>query len=1329
MIEQPADHSARTEQTASKRSLLEDGIHNAVGFFLGDDAPAKQPGKTNLREEVEHYSAEVLKTAPLFLPAVGRLWAVAGYGGSALLQGLDQVHSGDSSERQAADFALGFAKGALTKGTFELLGKADFGALNKAVDWGVWPKALGGAPLELTGKAFSFGLSNRLLDTSLTSQTWLDQSGRFDVAKGLHTTAGDMVRPSALLTDVAVFAGSPILLKGANVAFRGALDRSPLAQTIGTGSSFGLLSGSLSETQRQYNEDAHFDLGKIAMRGFLQAGATGLGATAGGFRANYLAFHPSLEAGETKTDVKPVEARQSRVPDSSPSRSAEPAWKAAGLFADAIGELAHANLRDASVPEPASIAPMPTNATPAELLGIKAVERSGTHMDTSEGALFGAKQYRTEDGMEFWQLADGRILHQTVKERKSKDKNSPDEKFENPTFHIWVPNASEDRYSSGKLEPFKRTVETPDGRTEREDILHLSLDERHGIHRDIDGAPNYPYSRLNLFDSKKHAPAVDRETMDRLQMVAPNAEKDWQSATRILPTETGDLFESSKIHSWQKVPGEPRLNGKPSEWVQFGEQPGRIYRILTQEQAVQLADLKEQLASGAVNREAYNEGLRNLSSEAVSVLVPESYAQRLDALRDLRRIATLSPNMVPEIAEDILKARRELFTSPYRDRLLPEQMGQYLEPLPDRSRLGELYMLDGSGKQYSFGVPAADAVESLRRVRIFAGADSATNPVREILKHEWTHLVQDRSDDLFHLYNAARRLDGFLGREYAKENDHEHWAVNLGEMFLDADSELFLSLAHAAPIKTVVLADAMSRVLDKTPVGQGSADVEELKARLDYVKQVIEPIAKQKLMSNMQSKLPGSVARVADVIASFSSKPWGQQLLDRLFDKSKLIQGIDKSSSEKTDAGQFDWQFEARRLMRLEMLRNLDPSAFAAREPDYNRTLITTAALTRAFMLTGDHPDNLAVRKFGASLAESTSLRNLFADLYPTSELVRASLNTKDEAAAKQAFGLITSGAPNGEAGRAALEMLQHKGPARLDAAEFLMGDKQLFYMRKGAESLSKLVDKRVPEFVSPEFTKYLSDGIDKALDLTFDPVRVVRTLHRGLLLEKILQVNPSLDEGMKERLAHLNNVKLRARDWVAGGLKTSPFLGAGSEVPVVMDMLDGISRSDDKSVVALAKELAPRMVLEQALRTVTVNDPRLLDVAIRLYGSEMNPLVLQLATSDGLFRDAAVRHGVGSSNLELLKQIKPVIDQFPNWGDEKLRLALIDDCTRRVRSAVERPDLKGKLRERMALRVDMLKELSKPMRMDLYAQPMDELSDLIELAERRLKETAPAQI
>ncbi|HEY9789080.1 MAG TPA: hypothetical protein V6D22_01690 [Candidatus Obscuribacterales bacterium] len=1322
MIEQPADsdYSARSEQAASKRSWLEDGIHDAVGLIVGDDRTATKPGQSNLRTEVEHYSAEVLKTAPLFLPAIGRLWAVAGYGGSAILQGLDQVHTGDTASRQAADFALGCAKGALTKGTFEVLGKADFGALNKAVDWGVWPKALGGKPLELTGKAFSFGVSNRLLDTSLSSQTWLDQSGNIDVARGLRKTTSDMVRPSALLTDVAVFAGSPILLKGANLALRGALDRSLLAQTIGTGSSFGLLSGSLFEAQRQYNEDGHFDAGKIAWRGFLQAGATGLGATAGGLRANYLAS--SQSAVEKESGVAKDKANDPQL-SSGAIRSVGAAWMGAGLFADGADALNQANVRHSTAAEPAAVMPALQNATPAELLGVQVAEHAAAHMDASEGALSGAKQYRTDSGLEFWQLADGRILSQTTEPVPG------EKKYDNATLNIWIPQASEERFASGRLQPFSQTVINADGdTTQQESMRHLRLDERHGLYRDIDGAPYYWYTRTNLFDSTQYVPDVDKATIDRLHIVAPNAEKDWQSERRILPLENGELFERRNIHRWQKVPAEPLLNGKPSQRVKLDEEPGRVYHILTQEQTVSLADLKEQMAAGAIDREMYNAGLRKLSSEGVAIAVPETYALRLDALRELRRVATLSPTMVPEMADDILKARRELFTSPYRDRLLPEQMGQYLESLPDRSKVGALYLLDGSSKQYTFSGAVADAREDLRRVRIFGGADSATDQVGTILKHEWTHLVEDGNRSLFGLYNAARRIDDFSARDYANKDTHEHWAVNFGEMFLDADSEMFLTLAHAAPIKTVILADVLSRAMKNVPRGQGTSDADVLNARLNYVNQVIEPIAKEKLNNSTGSKYPNYVAQAADVVASFSSNSDGRQLLDRLFDKKKLVHSIDTGVSEKSEAGQFDWALEARKLMRLEMLRHVDPAAFSARQSEYNAALSTTSAVTRAFMLTADHPDNVAVRQFGESLAKSNSLRGLFGQLFPTMDLVRAALNTKDETAARQAFSLITGAAPNAEAASAALQLLNTKSPARLDAAKFLMDDKQLYYMRKGADAISKLMEKDA-EFASPDFAKYLSDRIDKGLDLSFDAPRVVRILHRGQLLEQIVNHNPSLlDEPMKERLAHLNNVKLRTRDWIAAALKPSFFLGVGSDVPVVMNMLDGLSRSEDKSTLALARELAPRMVLEQALRTTAVQDPRLLDVAYRLYGADMNPLVLQLASSAGPLRDVAVKHGVDATNLELLKQMKPIMGEFSNWGNERLRLDLVDRLSRRIGWAANRTDLNGQLRERMGLRLDLLKELIKPMRMDVFGQSLEQLSSFIESAQKRLEETAPAE-
>jgi hypothetical protein len=1330
---QPDSAPVSGKQPEVERSRLQDCIHEVVGLFMGESSP-KAPGQTDYRAEFEHYAGEALKTAPLFIPAVGRAWAIAGYGTAALFQAADQVHANDSASKQMLDFGLGATKGALTKYSFNLLGSLNYGAVNKVVDAGLVPKALSGAPLEITAKAFSFGISNRLLDTSLTSNTWLDNSGKFDVAGGIGTTFSNTFNKSMLITDVAVFAGAPLLLKGANVALRGALERSSAAQTIAAGSSFGLLSGSLNEVQRQNQQDSHYDLSKIAMRGFLQAGATGLGAIPGGLRVWQLSSATVPEAPRQSQSIPAADSWQSTVPieESIVSQrfspvhtggrdeifSLQPEFAADASKAN-MPEGAHSELVNETAKAPANL----LGDSPELLLGIKASEHIGTHIDPAEGALFGAKQYRTENGQEFWQLTNGSIYYET----------SAGDGFARPNQNIWVPQGSDRQ--SGKLAPDKVTVKDADEKNahSQEKVRQLTLDERHGILRDVDGQAHYGYTRANYFNQPEDLasrPKVTSEALDKLALVAPRAERDWQAELRLIPAEDGQPYESSAIGLWRAAPGPDRLNGKPGPNLpESYSAPGRVYRVLTEQQSVVLADLREQLSRSEITQDAYNEQMAALRNQATQILVPEDYGRRLDALRDLRKVATLSPEMLPEESERILQARRDLFTSTYRDRLVPEQIGQFMEGLPDRSMIDRLYLLDGDSKQYTarLTIAAADARSDLGRLRLFEASSSATDPVREILMHEWTHLAEKSNSDYLKIYEAAREIEPFAGRPYGKTNLPEHWAVNLGEMFLDPDPELFHTLAQAAPIKTLILAQAMKRTLSKAPEGQGSAYLPEIQRRLAEVEELVVPRATKQLNTMISSVDCDNIVSASRLIRTMNTNEVGRELLGKLLDKKELLSLIDSGSSDKMKAGQFDWEASSRRLLRLDLLKEIDPQAFQARRALYDSTLATTQSFTKTFLLSPDLPQQAQALKLAKALAGTKTDRPLLDALFPTAELALAALDKAHPEAAKEAFAALTAvGAQLRPVSDIAYDLLNADSPAKLAAARFLLEDSQSYGMQRGIARLSEQIDKGVPEIASKELAQTLSESIDKVVDtVEFHAVPVLRTLMRGTLLEKLVNAKPELlDQAMQERLGYLNKLKMMTRDWLADGLEpnTSP-----DHREAALAELKFLSDAKDPGLVNLTKELAPRMVLEQAIRLGTVQDPRILTLEYSLYGSQSHTLLLELSRSDNPLRATALRHIVNSSDTRLLEQALPLLKQFEAWGNENARHELLQACAGMVDWGAKQSKLVPETAERMRMRLEIMQHLISPMRMDLQPALIERLQASIDAGNRRLEEMRAA--
>jgi hypothetical protein len=247
----------------------------------------------NTQSEVSHYGAGFLKTAALFMP--GRI----GLAGSIILGGLDSASPNSSGSAQIADFALGGLKGAGMRGIMHAMGSEklpDFVAQSPAV------------------KGVAFGISNRVLDTVLTRQSYLDANGNVDGATFGANMMRTVANPTALLSDAATFVVAQGLVSGVTKFKPQFFESSPLAQTVATSASFGLSNGAAGEIVRQQDAHEKFDLSKIIGRSLLQGGIDAIAGAPGGMRANYL-VRPTTDGGHRP------EAEQ---PKANPQRTFQP---------------------------------------------------------------------------------------------------------------------------------------------------------------------------------------------------------------------------------------------------------------------------------------------------------------------------------------------------------------------------------------------------------------------------------------------------------------------------------------------------------------------------------------------------------------------------------------------------------------------------------------------------------------------------------------------------------------------------------------------------------------------------------------------------------------------------------------------------------------------------------------------------------------------------------------------------------------------------------------------------------------------------------------------
>lgn len=241
------------------------------------------------------------------------------------------------------------------------------------------------------------------------------------------------------------------------------------------------------------------------------------------------------------------------------------------------------------------------------------------------------------------------------------------------------------------------------------------------------------------------------------------------------------------------------------------------------------------------------------------VIIPEAYAKKLDAIRELRVWAeTDAPSfdnlegtqrrvlqkhamegkmdlmqaVFGEKADNIariIKARVDV-TMGENSRALPEDFIQAIKSLPDPRLVKELIIMDEPDYSNRYvrtgekpGLPTAANARENGTITFFEAYNgqpkgtTSLSSVQKFFSHEWAHLLKFKMKEHSALFNEAAELEtGFYSREYAKRQypdhpnlkHHENWAVHLGEELLMPDADGFFITANAAPIRTTLMAKA-----------------------------------------------------------------------------------------------------------------------------------------------------------------------------------------------------------------------------------------------------------------------------------------------------------------------------------------------------------------------------------------------------------------------------------------------------------------------------------------------------------------------------------------
>jgi len=266
------------------------GVFNEVASVFGKSDNSSQ--QTGVMWDVSDTVAGFVKTVPLFM-GPGRGTAAA-----AVLNGLDEMHSGDTGAHLAIDFAAGATKGVLNKTLMDHYGSAE---------------------MSLLGKGAIIGGGSSFIDASLSRRTWTNSAGQFDFGAGLERTAAQ----TAMGTGVGVIAfplgnalGSRITPTAESLL--GKTFNRGIVNSMTIGGSFGFTSGVVGESARQMLS-GQFDPFAIAKHGVLDGFSTmAAGGVGHRFSASYvpdLNFAPRTTAGGGN-EV----ARQPQGPDTTAAR-------------------------------------------------------------------------------------------------------------------------------------------------------------------------------------------------------------------------------------------------------------------------------------------------------------------------------------------------------------------------------------------------------------------------------------------------------------------------------------------------------------------------------------------------------------------------------------------------------------------------------------------------------------------------------------------------------------------------------------------------------------------------------------------------------------------------------------------------------------------------------------------------------------------------------------------------------------------------------------------------------------------------------------------------
>lgn len=254
-----------------------------------------------------------------------------------------------------------------------------------------------------------------------------------------------------------------------------------------------------------------------------------------------------------------------------------------------------------------------------------------------------------------------------------------------------------------------------------------------------------------------------------------------------------------------------------------------------------------------------------VSGHSAEIVVPEAYAQKLDAVR-LLRIASQQNSGGAGMSRQ--EASLKLAEHPLRNRVLAEDLIIHLDDLPNRhlvssmlkpgadalttqaQRRGRYILLDHENPEDAYNrLRYKDLYkDSKEPFRSYAAADrqgdiwffqaedngSLYSPLRRAIFHEYSHILKWSQPELSNWFDLACKVDKRSASKCprAKADSEERWAVDMSERVLSPDSDDFIIGSYYAPVRMSVLSFAAEQALTSVKAGDRAKNHEVYLDRL-----------------------------------------------------------------------------------------------------------------------------------------------------------------------------------------------------------------------------------------------------------------------------------------------------------------------------------------------------------------------------------------------------------------------------------------------------------------------------------------------------------------